>query len=162
MFKSTFYTLILAVALVVKNPPANAGDIRDMGSIPGLERFLEEGNGNPLQYSCLENPMDGGAWKAAVHEVAKSQTRLKRLGSSSIESVNRYLLCNHVYGMWSGKEPACQCRRHKRHGFDPWVGKIPWRRAWQHTPVFWPGESHRQRSLVRCSQWGHKELDTTE
>ena len=41
----------------------------------------------------------------------------------------------------SGKEPACQCRRHKRHGFDPWVGKIPWRRAWQPTPVFWPGDS---------------------
>ena len=43
----------------------------------------------------------------------------------------------------SGKEPTCQCRRHKRHGFDPWVGKIPWRRAWQPTPVFLPGEAHR-------------------
>ena len=42
----------------------------------------------------------------------------------------------------SGKEPTCQCRRHKRHRFDPWIGKIPWRRAWQPTPVFWPGESH--------------------
>ena len=48
----------------------------------------------------------------------------------------------------SGKEPACQCRRHKRRGFDPWVGKIPWRRAWQPTPVFSPGESHGQRSLA--------------
>ena len=47
----------------------------------------------------------------------------------------------------SGKEPACQCRRHKRHGFDPWVGKVPWRKAWQPTPVFLPGESHGQRSL---------------
>ena len=47
----------------------------------------------------------------------------------------------------SGKEPACQCRRHKRYGFDPWVGKIPWRRAWQLTPVHLPGESHRQRRL---------------
>ena len=46
----------------------------------------------------------------------------------------------------SGKGPACQCRRHKRHGFDPWVGKIPWREAWQPTPVFLPGESHGQRS----------------
>ena len=57
----------------------------------------------------------------------------------------------------SGKEPTCQCRRPKRRGFDPWVGKIPWRRAWQPTPVFLPGESHGQRSLV-----GYKESDTTE
>ena len=48
----------------------------------------------------------------------------------------------------SGKEPACQCRRHKRCQFDSWVGKIPWRRAWQPTAVFLPGESHGQRSLV--------------
>ena len=48
----------------------------------------------------------------------------------------------------SGKEPACQCRRHKRCGFNPWVGKIHWRRKWQPTPVFLPGESHGQRSLT--------------
>ena len=54
-------------------------------------------------------------------------------------------------GGTSGKEPACQCRRRKRHGFDPWVGKIPWRRAWQPTPLFLPGESHGQRSLVGYS-----------
>ena len=47
-----------------------------------------------------------------------------------------------------GKEPACQFRRHKTCGFDPWVGKIPWRRAWQLTPVFLPGESHGQSSLA--------------
>ena len=64
-------------ALVVKNPPDNAGDIRDVGLIPKLGRFPEEGNGNPLQYSCLENPMDRGGWQAIVHGVAKSQTRLK-------------------------------------------------------------------------------------
>ena len=58
------------VALVVKNPPANAGDARDEGL--GISPRVE--NGNPLKYSCLENPMDRGAWKAAVHEVAKSQT----------------------------------------------------------------------------------------
>ena len=50
------------VAIVVKNLPANAGDIRDTGSIPGLGRASGVGNGNPLQYSCLENPMDTGAW----------------------------------------------------------------------------------------------------
>ena len=48
----------------------------------------------------------------------------------------------------SGKEPACRCRRDKRRGFDPWVGKMPWRWAWQLTPIFFPGESHGQRSLV--------------
>ena len=62
----------------------------------------------------------------------------------------------------SGKEPACQCRRQKRCGFDPWVRKIPWRRAWKPTPVFLPGESQGPRSLVGYSPWGHKELDTTE
>ena len=62
------------VALVVKNPPANAGDIRELGSVPGLGRFLGGGHGNPLQYSCLENPMDRGAWRATVHGIAKRQT----------------------------------------------------------------------------------------
>ena len=64
------------MALVFKNPPADAGDIRDRGSIPGLGRSPGERNGNPLQYSCLENPMDEGAWQATVHEIAKSRTQL--------------------------------------------------------------------------------------
>ena len=59
---------------MVKNLPANAGDVSDTDLIPGLGRYPGEGNGNPLQHSCLENPMDGGAWKATVHEVPKSQT----------------------------------------------------------------------------------------
>ena len=57
---------------MVNNLPANAGDIRDTGLIPGSERFTGEGNGNPLQYSCMENSMDRGAWWATVHGVAKS------------------------------------------------------------------------------------------
>ena len=60
------------VALVVKSPPASAGDIGDLGSIPGFGRSLAEGHGNSLQYSCLENPMDRGAWWATVHRVAES------------------------------------------------------------------------------------------
>ena len=59
----------------------------------------------------------------------------------------------------SGKESACQCRRHKRHGFDLWMGKIPWRRKWQPIPVFLPEKLHGQRSL---SPGGCKELDMTE
>ena len=62
----------------------------------------------------------------------------------------------------SDQELAYQCRRHKRHGFDSWVGKIPWRRKWQPTPVFLPRESHGQRSLVGYNLWGHKESDMTE
>ena len=67
---------ILKLALVVKNLPASAGDIRDAGSIPGSGRSPREGNGNPLQCSCLENSMDRGAWQATVHGVTKSRTRL--------------------------------------------------------------------------------------
>ena len=65
------------MAPVVKNPPANAGDIRDMGSIPGSGRSPAVGNGYPLQYSCLENTMDGGVWWAMVHRISKSRTQLK-------------------------------------------------------------------------------------
>ena len=60
-----------------------------------------------------------------------------------------------------GKEPACRGRRQKRRGFDPWVGRIPWRRTRQLTPVLLPGESHGQRSLVGYSPWGRREPDTT-
>ena len=62
------------VAFVAKNPADSAGDARDMGSIPVSGRSPGVGNGNPLQYSCLENPMDRGVWRATVHGVAKSQT----------------------------------------------------------------------------------------
>ena len=67
------------VALVVKNVPTNAGDVKDvggMGSVPWVGRSPGRGHGNQLQYSSLENPMDGGAWQAAVHGVAKSRTWL--------------------------------------------------------------------------------------
>ena len=60
------------MALAVKNLPANAGDIRDVRSIPGLGRYLEGRHGNPLQYSCLENPMDRGEWQATVHRLTES------------------------------------------------------------------------------------------
>ena len=79
-----------------------------------------EGNGTPFQYSCLENPMDGGAWWAAVHGVAKSRTRL---------SVFTF---------------------------------THWRRKWQPTPVFLPGESQGQGSLMGCQLWDGTESDTTE
>ena len=63
-------------ALGLKNLPANAGDVRDMGSVPRSGRSPERGNGNPLQYSCLKNPIDSAAWRAMVHGAAKNQTQL--------------------------------------------------------------------------------------
>ena len=62
----------------------------------------------------------------------------------------------------SSKESTCQCRRHKRHGFSPWVGKITWSRKWQPTPEFLPGKSHGQRSLAGYIVHGAAELDMTE
>ena len=72
------------VVPVVKNPPANAGDIRDKGLIPGLGRFPGGGHGNPLQNSCLENPIVRGSWCVTVHSVAQSQTRLKWLSTHTL------------------------------------------------------------------------------
>ena len=72
------------MVLVLKNLPANAGDIRDAELIPGLGRSPGGGYGNPLQYSCLENPMDDRAWRAIVHRVAKSQIQLKQLSTHAL------------------------------------------------------------------------------
>ena len=86
--------------------------------------YTGEGNGTPLQYSCLENPMDGGAWKAEVHGVAEGQTRL-----SDFTSLFTFM---------------------------------HWRRKWQPTPVFLPGESQGRGSLVGCRLRDHTESDTTK
>ena len=74
MYVSYIITWASQVALVVKNPPTNAGDRRDTGSIPGLGRSPGGEHGKPLQYSCLENPKDRGAWWATVHRVAEWDT----------------------------------------------------------------------------------------
>ena len=75
------------VVLLVKNPSANAGDVRDAGSSPGLGRSPGGGPGKQLQYSCLENPMDRGAWRATIHGITKSQTWLKQLSMHTHKSV---------------------------------------------------------------------------
>ena len=67
------------VVLAIKNPPAKAGDVRDVGSIPGSGRSPGGEHGNPLQFSCLENPLERGAWWVTVHRVTKSQMGLNRL-----------------------------------------------------------------------------------
>ena len=86
------------MVLVVKNPSASARDVRDVGSSPGSGRFPGGGHGNPLQYSCLENPMDRGAWQATVHRVTKSQTQLKRLSTHACMMLRmvKYFLQDHV------------------------------------------------------------------
>ena len=81
--------------LEVKNLPANSGDVRDMSSIPGLGRFPGGGNGNSLQYSCSENPMDRDAWRAMVFRVRKSWTQLKQFRIHA-ELINNVVLVPFV------------------------------------------------------------------
>ena len=81
MFPLVGQVFFLLGCIPQENPPANAGDIRDVGLIPGLGRSPGEGHANPVQCPCLENPMDRGAWLATAHGVTKSQTQLKRLNT---------------------------------------------------------------------------------
>ena len=140
------------VALVVKSPSANIGNVRDVGLIPGSGRSPGGGHGKPLQYSCLANPMDRGAWQAAAHRVTQSRTRLSDW--TELTPSKYHILWIHSTEGFSdslaGKESLCNSGDIKNHRLDPWVGKIPWRRAWQPTPVFLSGESHGQRSLAVC------------
>ena len=82
---------------MVKNLLANPGYLRDVGSIPGSGRSPEGGHGNPLQYACLENPMDRGAWQTAVHRVAKSRTQLKQLSTHTYVYTYVYVSACSVY-----------------------------------------------------------------
>ena len=87
------YTWASQVAVVVKNLPANAGDIRDTSSIPGSGRSHGGGHDNPLQYSCLENPVDRRTWWATVHGVAKNWTQLKQHSMLA----HTYIYTKHIF-----------------------------------------------------------------
>ena len=76
---------------MVKNLPASAGDVRDVGSVPGSGRCPGGGHGNPLRYSYLEDPMDRGAWRATVHRVTQSRTQLKQLSMHILTGANTSL-----------------------------------------------------------------------
>ena len=147
-----------------------------------------KGNGTPLQHSCLENPMDGGAWWAAVHGVTKSRTGLSDFTFTfhfhALEkemATHSSVLAWRIPGTGEPGGPLSMGLHRVRHDwsdltaaailiraslvaqtvkrlptmreawFDPWVGKFPWRRKWQPTPVFLPGKSHRQRIPVGYS-----------
>ena len=95
---------------MVKNLFANAGDVRDTGSIPGSGKSPGEGNGNPHQYACLVNPVDRGAWRATVHSISKSRTELKHLSTHTqlirtycIGNCTQYSVINHLHGKESRK-----------------------------------------------------------
>ena len=131
-----------------------------------------EGNGTPLQHSCLENPMDGGAWWAAVHGVAKSRTWLsdftftfhfhaleKEMATHSSVLAWRIPRMGEPHGL-----PSMRSHR-VRHDWATSLSLFPfmhWRRKWQPTPVFLPGESQGWGSLLGCRPWGRTESDTTE
>ena len=80
---------------MVKNLPTNAGDIRDVGSVPGLGRSLGEGNGNLFQYSCLGNPMDRGTWWATIHAVAEELDTTEQLHNNKLQ-IQEHLLRAHI------------------------------------------------------------------
>ena len=108
---------------MVTNPPAYSGDLRNTGLIPGWGRSLGGGHGNPLQYSCLENPMDRGAWRATVHRVAKSRTRLSNLGHTHafVPPANGSLCLEHpaCSSLLAGGTPPCLLRFSGLHHLIP-------------------------------------------
>ena len=111
----------------------------DLDSIPELGRSPGEGKSYPLQYSGLENSMDCSSWGC----------------KESDETFTSLYIYTGLPRWLRAEESAFWCRRHR---FDYWVRKIPWRREWKHTPVFLPGKSHGQRSLAGYSPWGHKSV----
>ena len=113
--------------------------------------FLKE-----IESSALASQAAAAAAAAAAESLQSCPTLCDLIDSSPSGSSAPGILCA------SGKEHAWQCRRRKRYAFNPWIGKIPWRRAWHPTAVVLPGESPGQRSLVGCRPWGCKDLDTTE
>ena len=129
---------------VVKNLPANA---RDMHSISGSGRSPGEGNGNSFQYF---------AWKIPWTEEPGD---LQSMGS---QRVRQDWATNTHFQDFPGGSAVKESASMQETEVRSLVGKMPWRRKWQPTPLFFPGKSHGQRSLMSHSPWGHKELNTTE
>ena len=125
---------------VGKEYTCNAGDIRGMGSILGSGRPLEKEM--IIHFSTL-------AWRIPWTEQPGGLQYTDHKESDTTEVTQHVFF--RTFQVDCGKESTCQCMRHRRSRFSPWVWKIPWRRAWQPTPEFLPGDSHGQRSLVGYS-----------
>ena len=133
---------------------------------------------SPSPHSGPGAPLSPTLWELERGRPQPSSPEIKPLGLLSIPGPERLGWCSVSWAVcllspgltayWGfpggagGKERTCRSRRHKKCRFDPWVRKIPWRRMWQPTPIFLPGESLGQRKLVGYSPWGCKESDTTE
>ena len=158
----------------VSDGKASVYSVRDLGLISGLGEFLGEGNGNPLQYSCLENPVDGGAWYRLLsmgsqrvrHDWATFTFTMGNWHITNKKMVFKSYF-NFIYGiLLMGASLVAQtvkCLPTMRETRVQSLGReISWRRKWQPTPAFLPGKSHGWRNLVGYRPWGRKELDTTE
>ena len=148
----------------VKSPSANGGDVRDMGLISGWGQSPGGGNGNPLQYSCLKNPVDRGAWWAIVHGV-------QRIGHDWATKPKKAMAPHSSTLAWKipwVEEPGKLQSMGSLRARHNWVTSLSlftcmhWRRKWQPTPVFLPEESQGRGSLVGCHLWGCTESATTE
>ena len=150
---------------MVKNLPANAGDIRDAGLIPGSGRSPRGGHGSPLQYSCLENPLDRGPWWAMVHRVTKNKTRLKQLSMhaspfhlvSHLIAFSKFHLhqledpsCRGIPGGSDSKESACSAG-----DLDSILrlGRFPGGGHGNPLLYSWLENPHGQRSLAGYKSW---------
>ena len=154
------------MALVVKNLPANAGDIRDLGSIPGSGRSPGGGHGNPLQYSCLENPKDRGAWRATVHRFAKSQTRLK--GLSMLSHIFKTYWSKFYLGSTDQQRTILLCNSFK---INILILKLTWgKTSLSSTPlVQWPESCvsnkrwmNRRNKFIHIHMKAHRSENPTE
>ena len=163
---------MLQVALVVKSSPAKAGDIRDSVESLRWEDPLEK---EMATHSCLESPMDRGAWRATVHKVAErwilNWAGLKRF-STHMHTQSEKTVAAHSSALawkipWTEEPGGLQPMGSLRVGHD-WATSLSlftsmhWRRQWQPTALFLPGESQGRGSLVGCHLWGRTESDTTE
>ena len=160
---------------------------RRLGFNPWVRKIPWRRTCNPFQYSCLENPTDRGAWWATVHGITQSWTRQKWLSlqacthlirkgtkmggrlflKGDFPKVKAFKNCLLLLSLWGFpgdavvKNPSAM-QKTQDAGSIPWAGKIPWSRIRQPTPVFLPGKSRGQRSLVGYSPWGWKELGTNK
>ena len=148
------------------SPWNSPGQNTRLGSLPLLEGIFKTQGSNPGLQHCRWIPYQLSRREVQEYwsgQPIPSPEDLPDLGiKAGYPALQANSLSTKISEKSSGEEPSCRCRRLKRCGFNPWVGKIPWSRKWQPTPEFLPGESHGRRSLAGYSLWGCTESDTTE